>query len=326
MYAHKDGFVEDCYYDDEHTWAVAEAVEKNFEEYFERFVETDGGLLLSDSEFSELKKKFAFYTNNNSKDNNANNFKLLIAEAYEEFEKDRQKYLNIFDDETLEEWEDDPATFKSKVLRQECPIIHSTLYNKRAKELDKYRYEFSKADPEKLLATITNLYDFANEYMSDYYDEEAYDIVNVYSDLGLEKLDTEEYTVFGVIGGGIKSHLLYKFQPSAFPNRSRNAIWAFWYLTGKEKFDCEMDSEFIMIDVEKSTVQQNYFYPYELFSYYAHEVYLLLKEKAEEMGVYIDPRYKYVVVDRFLNYVAEEHSEEISLLKSQIRDGGPEYA
>lgn len=326
MYAHQDGYVETCCYDFDHTWAVLDSIENNFEKYFDKFIETNGGLLLSDSEFETLKERFKVSTDHKSNDRSTNNFKLLIAEAYEDYEKDRQKYLDILDEETLEEWKDDPASFKSKVLKQECPIIHSTFYNKRAKELDKYRYEFRVADPEELLYTVTNLYEFAEEYMSDIYDEETYDEVDYFSDLCMEKLDTEDYTVYGVIGGGVKSHMLYKFQPAAFPNRSRNAIWAFWYLTNKEKFGCTMDSEFIMIDVDKNIVQQNYFYPYELFAYYAHKIYLLLKNKAEEMGAYIDPAYKYVVVDRFLNYVAEEHSEEISLLKSQIKDGGMGYA
>ncbi|MDD6214824.1 MAG: hypothetical protein PUB42_06555, partial [Firmicutes bacterium] len=190
----------------------------------------------------------------------------------------------------------------------------------------KYRYEFSIADPEKLLHTVHNLLDFANEYMSEIYDEDDYEYARFYDELNMEDLDTEDYTVYGVIGGGIKSHMLYKLYPSVFPNRSRNAIWALWYLTNKANFGCSMDSEFIMIDVDKSIVQQNYFYPYELFAFYALAIYNLLNDKAKKMDVYIDPAYRYVVVDVFLNYVADEHSEEISLLKSQIRDGGLGYA
>ena len=40
------------------------------------------------------------------------------------------------------------------------------------------------------------------------------------------------------------------------------------------------------------------------------------------MNVYIDLDYRYVIVDAFLEYVADVHDKEISFLKSQIRDGG----
>lgn len=326
MYTHQDGFVEDCCYDFDHVKKVSEEIKNNFEKYFEGFLETDGGLLLSSKEFEELKKKFKVSATAKGRINHGENLKTLIVEAYEDFEKDREKYREIFEEEALMEYEDDPAQFKSRVLKIDCPIIHSTLFNKKAKELDKYRVEFSIADPYKLLEVVTNLSEFASAYAKDIYDENTYDRMDTYEDMCLWELDTESYTVYGVIGGGIKSHILYKLNPALFPNRSRNAIWALWYLTGKKTFGCRMDSEFIMIDTEKFFTQQNYFYPYELFSFYAYQIYLLLKEKATELGVYIDNNYRYVVVDRFLSFVAEEHREEISILKSQLKDGGMGYA
>ena len=140
-------------------------------------------------------------------------------------------------------------------------------------------------------------------------------------------LDTDDYTAFGVIGGGIKTMMLYKVNPMVFPSRSRNAIWSLWYLTNKKHFGCKMDSEFLMIDTEKVVTQQSYFYPYELFAFYAYEIYKMLRDKATEMNVYIDPEYRYVLVDAFFNYIAHEHDSEINLLVSQIRnDGGYSYA
>ena len=325
MYTHQNGFVEDCCYDFNHVEEVIKEIRINFKQYFEKFVETDGGTLLTSKEFAELKKKFKISTSASSKSNYKSNFKTLILEAYEDFEKDRQKYFELFDMENLEESEDDPAQFKAKTLKLECPIIHATLFNKRAKELEKYRRDFSLSDPDELLSVITNLSEFAREYIEGIYAEENYDEIDCYEDMCLGELDTEDYTVYGVIGGGIKSHMLYKVQPSTFPNRSRSAIWAFWFLTDKKSFGCEMDSEFIMIDLDKNIVQQNYFYPYELFAFYAYQIYLLLKEKAEECDIYINSEYRYVVVDRFLKFVADEHDEEISFLKSQIRDGGMGY-
>ena len=152
------------------------------------------------------------------------------------------------------------------------------------------------------------------------YDEKSYKNVEKLEDLELRDLDEVDYTVFGVIGGGIKSHMLYKVYPQAFPNRSREAIWSLWYLTNKKTFGCEQDSEFIMINVEESTTQQNFFYPYELFSCYAYHVYLLLNKEAEKNGVHIDSEYRYVIVDEFLSFIARDHKEEISFFRSQIKE------
>ncbi len=52
----------------------------------------------------------------------------------------------------------------------------------------------------------------------------------------------------------------------------------------------------------------------------------MLRDKADKMGANIDMEYRYVIVDKFLDFVADEHEEEISFLKAQIRDGGMGFA
>ena len=81
-----------------------------------------------------------------------------------------------------------------------------------------------------------------------------------------------------------------------------------------------------MIDLSKNIVQQNYFYPYRLFAFYAFEIYKMLRDKAAVYNAYIDTDYRYVIVDKFLDFIAMEHDEEITFMKSQIRDGGMGYA
>jgi hypothetical protein len=102
-----------------------------------------------------------------------------------------------------------------------------------------------------LLNVVINFCYFGKEYYNNFYDENTYDKINNYSDLNMSILDTEGYTVYGVIGGGIKSQMLYKVFPAVFSNRSRYALWAMWYLTDKLKFECKQDSEFLMIDLKK---------------------------------------------------------------------------
>lgn len=328
MYTHQEErSVEAVCYDNDHIDKVMNNIKTKFEEYFKDFIELEAGYSISEEAGFELVKAFKVQGSPKKKSSNITaKFKNIFIEGLTEFEKDRKKYQVIFDEEALQECTDDPSYFKSTVLKNECPIIHATIQNKRAKELDKYRYEFNVSDAGDLLTVVSNLYHFAEDYHNDFYNKDTYDQVNNYLNLEISDLDTDDYIVYGVIGGGIKSQMLYKVYPSVFPNRSRDAIWALWYLSDKEVFECNQDSEFLMIDINKSITQQNYFYPYELFTFYAHQIFQLLKQKAEANGVYLDPDYRYIIVDVFLSFVADQHINEITVLKQQIKDGGIVYA
>lgn len=326
MYVHSNvRAVEEICYDHEHIKKVFNAVKRNFDEWFDRFLDSENGLGVTSRQFEELKASFGIVAHN-SKSSNKNKseiYKRIIVSAIDKFENDRQDYINIFDLELLEEYEDDLNTFKSRVLRDKCPIIRKTIQNKQAKQLDKYRVDFNRSNPSELLAVVTNLCRFGEDYHTDVYErnEEI-----GYEELGMSLMDTDNYTVYGVIGGGIKSHMMYKVHPDYFPNRSRSALWALWYLTEKLSFGCSMDSEFLMIDTKKNTTQQNYFYPYELFSYYAYGIYQLLRAKAAELNTYIDEEYRYVIVDAFLGFIADENEEAINFMVSQIREEDYYYA
>jgi len=318
--------VEDVCYEQAHVEKVLHAIKKNFDEHFNRFLDSTGGKGVSLESIQELQKKFGIEVQEKKKNRDLTaNYKAIIREAIEDFEKDRGDYQKIFRQNWLEDLDEDADVFKSKVLKNECPIIRKTLANKKAKELDRYRVSFSLADADWLLSVVYNLCVFGDAYKKSY-DPNTYEDAETYEDLNLSLLDTDDYTAYGVIGGGIKTHMLYKVHPSLFPNRSRSAIWALWYLTDKESFGCKTDSEFLMIDLDKNIVQQNYFYPYQLFAFYAFEIFKLLRGKAKELNVDIDPEYRYVIVDAFLEFIAMEHDEEIAFLKSQIRDGGMGYA
>jgi hypothetical protein len=302
MYTHqKERNIEAKCYEFEHVEQVLEAIRNNFSKYYDEFIKSEAGNAVTADDVKKIAGNLGVKNvKTSNKVNHKEKFINIIKECISNFERDREKYVAIFDEESLEEYEDDPQYFKSTVLKNECPIIHSTIHNKRAKELDKYRYEFNVSDPNELLRVVSNLHNFAEEYYHKIYDQESYDQINNYEDLGYGILDTDDYTVYGVIGGGIKTHMLYKVYPAVFPNRSRDAIWALWYLTDKNTFGCKQDSEFLMIDINKFITQQNYFYPYELFAYYAHQIFQMLKEKADLNDVYLDPEYRYVFVDSFL--------------------------
>lgn len=317
--------VEAICYDQKHQKKVLEVITSEFEKVFPKFIETEAGQLISENEFLQLQGMFKVFVDKKRivKDRKAN-FTAVILKSIEEFKKDRQKYIDLLDPELLEE-DDDYPSFKNKTLKNECPIIHSTLFS-QIEELKEYKIKFNAAAPKDLYDVVSNLSQFSRDYYSSY-DETAYQNITSYEELGLSVLETsgDTYTAYGVIGGGIRSHILYKNHPECFPNRSQWALWALWFLSNNETFGCEMESEFLMIDLKQNITQQNYFYPYDLFTFYAYHIYKLLNNKAAELGVEIDPAYKYVVVNEFLNYVTNLHAEDISLLRRQIPNGGLGY-
>ena len=319
MYAHHDDRdVELCCFEPEHIQKVIEAIQQNFENWFNKFLDTEGKRKLSKEEFKKMQEKFGIHNPSwNATTDKTSALKRIILLATEDFESDRENYINLLDIETLEEYEDDVDTFKNKALRNECPIIRKTLQNRRAKSLDKYRHAFNTSDATELLTVVTNLSAFCSEYDTDIYNTDQTASIE---SLQLDVLDTGDYTVYGIIGGGIKSHMLFKVNPAYFSNRSQMALWAMWFLTDKKTFGCKTDSEFLMIDTKKCITQQNYFYPYKLFSYYAYIISILLNKKAIELNAYINPDYRYVIVDAFLDFIADSHIDDISLLTQQIRD------
>lgn len=324
MYVQSDyDSVEPRCYDNSHIQEVVSVIKSNFDATFERFIETGAGTGISMADFMALQEKFGVskeYAKKQNKKNISDCYKSIIRESVENFENDRKSYFKIMDENRLRDLDEDAYLLKSKILKTECPIIRKTLANKKAKELDKYRAAYKACDADHLLIVTLNLCIFGKQYAADY-NKDIYESISDYRDLKLELLDTsDDHVEYGVIGGGIKSHMLYKIYPGLFPNRSRGAVWALWYLTDKKDFGCITDSEFLMIDVKKSITQQNYFYPYQLFSYYALELYKMLKEKAEKLNAYIDPEYRYVIVDEFLNFIADEHESQIAEFRSQIRE------
>ncbi len=317
--------IEEVCYERQHIDEILNEIKANFYNYFHPYIETEAGNSVDDKQIQNLAKHFGTTPPDKKKKDRGQLYKNIINQSIDDYEKDRQKYLEILNLDKLEEYKDDPSFFKNTVLKNQCPVIHATLHNKSAKELDKYRREFRGSDPNDLLSVVSNITNFAIDYCKTKHDESIYESIDDIESMQLSELLNEDYIVYGVIGGGIKSHFLYKMYPNIFPNRSRDAIWSLWYLTSKKKFKCKEDSEFLMIDVKNSVTQQNYFYPYDLFSFYALKIYLLLREEAIRENVEIPIGYRYVILDSFLSYVAQQHLDEITVLKQAIKEDSHGY-
>ncbi len=244
----------------------------------------------------------------------AKDAKQAFKAAIDNWERDHPAYVELFDLETLEEYEDDPNSFKSD-LRTKCPIIRRCL-NSRAQEMKKYKISFNSSTGRDLLNVTRNIVAFGDKYASRF-NNKKHEAVTAVKALQLGDLLSEDYTVYGVIGGGIRSHFLYSLRPQAFSNRSQNAIWALYFLTEKNDFGFSDGSEFLMVDTneERPTAQQNYHYPYDLFAYYALCLQKMLKEACAKKGIALDNNKRYCYLDAFVDHIAARHQSEINCLK-----------
>ena len=318
--------IEELCYEQDHIENVWEEIKQSVITYFQQYIDTEGGHSIHESEAEKLAEKFGSTSKPKSKTKDAKKIlERLLKETIADFEKERQPYQDILDLESLEEYKHDVNSFKNTVLKNQIPIIRKTLQNKQAKELDKFRVAFNNAQPGHLFEVTSNIVKLANEWKNDWYNAKEFEQINTCDDLSYYDLDAEEYTAYGVIGGGIKSHFIFKLFPEMYPSRSREAVWALYYLSNKKKFGCKEDSQFLMINADEGTTQQNYFYPYGIFAFYALRIFNTLKELYAKNGISLPIEYRFVAVDGFLSFVSRSHQDEINVLKQNSQNYHYDY-
>lgn len=275
---------------------------------------------------------FAFiinnYRNNNPCKSDYDCIKKLFAQRIQEFEKESESYKDVFNRRTLELIVSSDTTrinirtqnFKTELTRK-CPVIKHT-YSSRAKELEEWRILFAKADSKVVFEIFKNLIDFADEYSKNY-DELEYEKYITANEFGFDEIEEADYTIAGVIGMGIKSASIYHLYPYIFPKRGKLDLFGMYFLTGQDRsfFDFPTKtSEFIMINDEatgqKGTyrVDQNYWYPYGLFTSYTMKIYRMIIQKCEQLNLVLDPHYRYVYVNTYLEKICEHYNENLKTL------------
>lgn len=318
--------IEEICYDQDHIDKVWAEIKQVIPTYFQRYIETENGNTVQNSEAQKLAEKFGSTAKPKSKKKDTKIIlERLLKETIDDFEKERQTYQDILNLESLEEYKHDVNSFKNTILKNQIPIIRKTLQNKQAKELDKFRIAFNNAQPGHLFEVTSNIIKLANEWKKDWYNGKEFEKIDSIEDLDYYAFDEESYTAFGVIGGGIKSHFIFKLFPEMFPSRSREAVWALYYLSNKKKFGCKEDSQFLMINAKEGTTQQNYFYPYGIFAFYALRIFNKLKELYALQGISLPVEYRFVVVDGFLSFVSRSHQTEIDILKQNSQNYHYDY-
>jgi len=289
----------------QHTQKLIAEINKIFPVYFSSFSKPGNHVqsLLENSNFRVVPSK---------SDNTSKTLNHTFQKSIDYLLDNQPNYQIFFDLERLDEDRDDPNAFKTN-LSKRVSIISRCL-NSKAKEMERYQVEFHRKPGREMLDVTIAIMTFGKDY-HDSFSNSGHEAAITIDELGLGALLEEKYTSYNVIGGGIKSNFLHTLYPNMFSYRSQNALWAMWYLTSKKDFSFTDGSEFLMIDTKKNTVQQNYHYPYDLFSFYALHIYKLLKQACKTHGVPLDDSYRYIYLDSFLNHIAEKEGKEIEELK-----------
>ncbi|MBK7919034.1 MAG: hypothetical protein IPJ94_22790 [Chloroflexi bacterium] len=268
-------------YESEHIQQVTAEITANFPDYFTFFAQ------------EELKSVF--------------------RERIKDYQKEQDAYREYLNLQALEEYDQyDPNAFKSHT-RKNCPIIRRCLMSQDEVMKD-YKISFNNVTGRQLLNAVSNIARFGRSYQVGFNDE-THEAATTPEDLSLETLNQTEYGCGGVIGYGIQSSLLYGVFPRTFAHRSQNAVWALYFLSGRKDFDLQDGSEFLMVHASTGTCEQNYFYPAELFGFYALHVYRLLKAACKEEGINFVNHYRYIYLSAFCDFIANRHREHINIFK-----------
>jgi hypothetical protein len=247
----------------------------------------------------------------------------VFDEAVASFEKTAAEYRKYFSPAAFETYHDDPSTF-TKTLSRDVPVIANTLRQRHA-ELREWQMHFRRAKANDLLQVFANVFDFIADWLKDH-PVTSYALIDDADGFGLDPLDSDEtMSMVNVIGMGIKSVVLHHIDPERLPRRGQLALYGLYFLSGKKDFDLPTkSSEFLMINdvnpvADCIIMDQNYWYPYGLFSLYALRIYRWIEGRAATACFTLDKSVRYVYVDRFLDAVCNEHIEDRKTMRAHER-------
>lgn len=303
----------------EHIVKVEELIDKNFNSYFEMVLRTAKDAITPDD-------LAAAWNKTETAPDKGKAIRALFSKRIEEYRKEAEKYRNAFDEENLEGFMFDENAFK-EYLTRECPVITHSFYAK-AEELKEWQIAYATSSSVELLEIFNNLIQFSNDYAASF-NESEYSQYQRAEEFGFDKIEDENYGIVGVIGMGIKAITIYHLFPNIFPKRGKLDLFGMYFLTDRSHFRLPTKtSEFIMVNDKANgkegvyKVDQNYWYPYGLFTAYAMKLYCKIASYCEKQGSPLDPHYRYVYVNTFLEGISRHYKEDIQTL---TRSSNPQY-
>jgi hypothetical protein len=300
-------------------WAT---IENSLPKYWAKFVGTDH----DQDPVAELAAKFGKALKTKAKPQST-----ILGEVFERaiatYEKDAEKYRRFFAPEALDEYRDDPNAFK-QALAKDVPVIAGTLRQRRA-ELKEWQMHFRSARANDLLELFSSVLDFQADWAKEH-PAKTYSELETQGDpeaFGLDRLDGDDsMSLRSVIGMGIKSIVLFHLDPERLPARGRNALYGLYFLSGRVDFGLPSNSsEFLMVNDINPTpdgsiiMDQNYWYPYGLFSLYALRIYKWLDQQASSVKFVMDHSARYIYIERFFEAVCKEHTDDLKTMRAHER-------
>lgn len=171
----------------------------------------------------------------------------------------------------------------------------------------KYKYLFNHADINDAVDKVSALKAFAEDYNR----------VENYADLDLEKLqklDGHDFEIkvkdnngmddYSLLGKGVKSYILYHNYPNLFPNSRQKAYIVLYFLSGYDK-----NAEFVTYDQRFNENKENKKFPYSLYIFYCHKIYMAIKDDLQEawnMNSDEMDSLRYVLVDAIFTDIDEK--------------------
>ena len=235
-----------------HVAQIRAAITKNLPHYFDSLVHPAEAPAPGTDLLARLGEKYKVTASNKATPApkakaDASSFEKAIADH----DKRAQQYRGVFEPEVLEEYRaDDPDTFKT-LLSRKCPVIR-IITNSKSTELKDWRIAYKRCPSEKLLTVFENLLAFASEYLDELGVEKKYATLKTAEALAVDDFDTDELSIPGVIGSGIKSLALYHLYPRVFPALGGRSVFALYFLTEKATFDLRSKtSEFLIVNDAK---------------------------------------------------------------------------
>lgn len=304
--------------DPEHINKVWEIIENNISVYFEQ-------ILTSGDEFAALKANSSFNVKSSLTDT-----RKRLSDIFENglitYEKEENKYKKFFSEESMHEFEDedDPKAFKS-ALSTKVPVILKARNSKREMMKD-WQEKFAASKAADVYAIFFNLIDFMNDFITEI-DISEYAYFQDVTDL--EELFTlnedDDYNVPGVIGMGIKSSVLFYLNAKYFLGANKNTLYGFYFLSECEHFNLPSHTnEFIMINDMKNEsnrrkninmlIDQNYWYPYDLFILYGLRTYRKLKDLCALYKYTLNDANRFIYVNSFMSKIWDIEYDKISTM------------
>jgi hypothetical protein len=305
----------------EKVWAT---IEKNIPVYFQKIIE--GG-----DELAALKSNAAFKVKVAAPDVRKKLSEIFVS-GIEKYEKLAAKYRAFFDEESLQEFEDEnnPKQFKTK-LSIEIPLIRKALQSKY-EAMKEWQEKFAWAKAQEVYSIFINLIGFMNNYIDnhDAADFGNYDDLTELNDL-FQLNEDDDYNVPGVIGMGIKSSVLHFLNQSYFLGANKNTLYGYYFLSDCEHFRLpSRTNEFVMTNDLKeknyrgsqsnNLIDQNYWYPYDLFTLYSLRTYRLLKKLCADYKYHLNDEQRFVYVNTFMAQIWDMKIEVINTMTGGDQD------